>query len=81
VHVLDDHYVQRALFGKLVQQGAEQLVPPGPGLAQAVELAAELAGQVEQRPERAGVTAVTRAPTTTGRQSEFAQLVDQRRFR
>jgi hypothetical protein len=81
VHVLDDHHVQRARRGKLVQQGAEQLVPPGPGLAQAAEFAAELAGQVEQRPERAGrEQAVARSPRPQGVRKSLPELVDQRRL-
>jgi hypothetical protein len=47
----------------LAQQGAEEVIPAGPAGAELQQLAAQLVGEVVQRPERArGEQAVARAP-------------------
>jgi hypothetical protein len=51
----------------LAQQGAEELIPAGPAGTQLQQLAAQLVGEVVQRPERArGEQAVARAPGPAG---------------
>jgi hypothetical protein len=54
VDVLHHDDVQRPGLADLAQQGAEELLAGGSGLAQAQQLAAELVREIEQRPERAG---------------------------
>jgi hypothetical protein len=53
--------------GGLAQQGAEELIPVRPAVAQIQQLAAQLVGQVVQRPERArGEQAVAGSPGPAG---------------
>jgi hypothetical protein len=53
----------RTSRSRRVRQGAEEVVPAGPSGAQLQQLAAQLVGEVVQRPERArGEQAVARAP-------------------
>ena len=60
-------HVQRAGLADLAQQRAEQLLAVGAGPAQLEQLAAELVGEVEQRPERArGEQAVAGPPRPAG---------------
>ena len=67
VDVLHHHHVQRARPADLAQQGAEELIPVRPAVAQIQQLAAQLVGQVVQRSERArGEQAVAGAPGPAG---------------
>ena len=81
VDVLDHHDIERAGCADLSEQGPEQLVPIGPGAAQLGQLAAELLGQVEQRPERTGrEQAVARPPPPAPVQQLAAHPLEQGRL-
>ena len=67
VDVLHHHHVQRPRPADLAQQCAEELIPARPAVAQIQQFAAQLVGQVVQRPERArGEQAVAGAPGPAG---------------
>jgi hypothetical protein len=67
VNVFHHHHVQRAGPADLAQQGAEELIPVRPAGKPVQQLAAQLIGQVVQRPQRArGEQAVVRSPGPAG---------------
>jgi len=79
VDILHDQHVQLARRTDLPQQRGEQLFAGGVGPAQLQQLAAELAGDVEERAERPrGEQAVTGPPVPRGLRQAALELFDQR---
>jgi hypothetical protein len=81
VNVLDGDHAQRARLADLAQQSAEQILTGSTGLAQNFQLPADLAGEVQQRPQRArGEQAIARPPRPTGIRQVVLQLLHQGRL-